>query len=416
MGARSSIESATRRSLSRWQIATLCSGIAYSSTAAVASDGYGYVSQADLWARGDLTIPQPWVADAPWPEADRSFSPLGYTPIRENGVDAIAPSYSPGLPMMMAAVKLIAGQEVMFWVVPAFGGLLVWMTFAIGRRLGSARAGLIAAWFVATSPIVIWMMVQPMSDVPIAATWAMAIYFALGRDRWSPALSGAASSLAILIRPNLAAVIVPLVVWWWTRARFRGAATYVAAALPGIATIAVIYQALFGSPFRSGYGNISNMFTWSHFLPNIRLFVMYLVDSQGAIAVAGLLALVVPLRWLWPWVSDRRAFALIWGCLGVILLQYLTYLLFDTWGWLRLYIPLWPFIMLGLAAVCVACLRSGNPLVSLLLVLLVIGIGVRNLQETERHLVFDHWRRRRTYVDIARTVARRRPIPAWSIR
>ncbi len=134
-------------------VGTMVLGIVYSATAGIASDGYGYVSEADLWIRRNLFIPQPLIGAAPWPEPQWTFAPLGYRPVPWQGTWAFVPIYSSGLPMVLAAAKILGGQEFMYWVVPAFGGLLTWMTFGIGRRLGSPRAGLIACWLVATSPV-----------------------------------------------------------------------------------------------------------------------------------------------------------------------------------------------------------------------------------------------------------------------
>ena len=71
----------------------------------------------------------------------------------------------------------------MFLVTPLSGALLVWVTFAIGRRLDSDALGLAAAWLVATSPAVLAMLVAPMSDVPPRRSGPSAIYFTLGRTR-----------------------------------------------------------------------------------------------------------------------------------------------------------------------------------------------------------------------------------------
>ena len=256
-------------------VGTVLLGIAYSATAGIASDGYGYVSQADLWMRGDLFIPEPWIAAAPWPEPQWTFAPLGYRPVLLNQTWAYVPIYSPGLPMLMALAKLVGGQEVLYWIVPASGGLLTWMSFGIGRRLGSSRAGLIACWLVATSPAVLAMLMQPMSDVPVAAAWAAAIFFALGRNTKDAALCGLASSAAILIRPNLSVLAGVLWIWWLIRRdlqrdsqgmrdRIRPALTYTAAVLPGVLATAAIFATLYGSPLTSGYGNLGSMFSWEH--------------------------------------------------------------------------------------------------------------------------------------------------------
>ncbi len=57
--------------------ATCIVGIAYATTVAGAADPYGYVSEADLWLKGELKIPQPWAQQAPWPSSRGAFPRLG---------------------------------------------------------------------------------------------------------------------------------------------------------------------------------------------------------------------------------------------------------------------------------------------------------------------------------------------------
>ena len=163
-------------------------GIARNSWTAGGADQYAYVSQADLWLQRDLTVPVPLAATAPWPEAVWTFMPHGFRPAVAG--PALVPVTAPGLPLLMAAAKTIAGHCAMFLVTPLTGALLVWMTFVIGRRIDSAGLGLAAAWLVATSPAVLAMLVSPMSDVPAAAFWAIAIYFTLGRTPRSALFAG----------------------------------------------------------------------------------------------------------------------------------------------------------------------------------------------------------------------------------
>src|SRR4030095_6489912 len=75
-------------------------GLRYGSFTAAGSDSYGYVSQASLWVKGNLGIPQPFVQQFSWPEREWTFAPLGYRPLSADG--AIVPTYPPGLPMLMA--------------------------------------------------------------------------------------------------------------------------------------------------------------------------------------------------------------------------------------------------------------------------------------------------------------------------
>ena len=102
-------------------------GLARNSWTAAGSDSYAYVSQADLWLRGTQTVPVP-IADAvPWPDAVWSFTPYGFRPSASGS--ALVPMTAPGLSLMMAAAKAVAGHCAMFWIVPMTGALLVWMTF-----------------------------------------------------------------------------------------------------------------------------------------------------------------------------------------------------------------------------------------------------------------------------------------------
>ena len=59
-------------------------------------------------------------------------------------------------------------------VVPLFGALLIWGTYLAGSRFG-ARVGVASAGLAACSPVFLYQLVQPMSDVPAAACWMLAV-------------------------------------------------------------------------------------------------------------------------------------------------------------------------------------------------------------------------------------------------
>ena len=139
-------------------------GIANNSWGVGGSDSYSYASQMDLWLRGELKVPVTMASEVPWPNALATFTPFGYTAVARDA--AIAPVTPPGLPLLMAAFKSIGRHASAFLVVPLTGGLLVWSTFLIGRRLGSDRLALAGAWLVATSPTFLMMFKSQMSDVP----------------------------------------------------------------------------------------------------------------------------------------------------------------------------------------------------------------------------------------------------------
>ena len=107
-------------------------------------------------------------------------------------------------------------------VVPLFGALLIWGTFLAGSRFG-ARVGVASAGLAACSPVFLYQLVQPMSDVPAAACWMLAVAAVTGTRRNGSALGGLAAATAILIRPNLVPLAAPLGVFllWRPERRWR---------------------------------------------------------------------------------------------------------------------------------------------------------------------------------------------------
>ncbi len=378
------------------------------------ADAYGYVSQADLWLAGALKVSQPWVEQVPWPNAKWTFAPLGYRPMPDEW--SIVPTYSPGLPMLMAVAKRIGGQCALFAVVPLSLGLAVFTTYALGKHLATPNAGLIAAWFLATSPVVLEVSLESLSDVPVTAAWAAAFYFLLGSSLASTALAGFTAALAILIRPNLVPLAIPLAVWYLVRRtplvsrlsdRLRDFAVFSLAVLPGVVTVSAINRYLYGSASSSGYGGLAEMFSWTHVLPNLGRFITWIAETQTPLALLGLLALAVPLRAIWPHVVDRRVFAIIALFIAMLWGQYSAYLEFESAGYLRFLLPSWPFIMLGLAGVLLAVGRAVTRSTYASAVgigVVVILLGAWNLRVAVRRDVFEQRQAARHEAPIGRIV------------
>lgn len=379
-------------------------GIRFNSTTASGSDAYGYVSQADLWLAGDLRLEQPWVDDAPWPDAQWTFSPLGHRPAGEPGNWAIVPTYSAGLPLLMAVAKAAGGHAAGFLVVPFAGGILILATYGVGIRLGSRMAGVIAAWLVATSPPVLLHLVQPMTDVPVAAAWCVAAYFLLGQGRWSAAAAGVAAAVAILIRPNLVPLGAILALWPMLEAfSSRAWALHLTRLLlfgacmaPGPLAVAAINDYLYGSALTSGYGDVDGMFTARHIWPNLTRYVSWLVETHTPIALVGLAALILPIRRLWPDPRTRGFAAIAALYTASLWLIYCMYLVFEDWSYLRFLLPCWPFVMVGIGAVVALLWRTSRPAVGVAVLIggVTLGLaqarfsldrGVLGLGLTERH-------------------------------
>ena len=332
------------------------------------ADAYGYVSQADLWARGSLIVRQPFARDLTWPNAAETLAPLGYRAYRPSphGTD-IVPVYSPGVPMVMAIFKRAAGAPAVYWVVPLLGGLAVWTTFVIGNRFAGPLVGASAAVLLASSPPFLFEVIAPASDVAATTWWTLAFAFLLRAGRVTTFVAGVAAGLGVLTRPNLAPlVIVPvaLLVWWASRgpSPVKGAAdvrvasgsgvatavgsvlTFVAGALPAFAAVALINWRLYGSPLTSGYGAASALYHWSYVWPNLHRYPRWLLDTQTPVVLLALIGpFVLPAR--------LRAVAVAWICaIVVILVLYLAWVPFDEWVYLRFILPVYPLIFVLTAA------------------------------------------------------------------
>jgi hypothetical protein len=393
-------------------------GVSWNTRAAAGADAYGYVSQADLWRHRTLFIDQSFVAAVPWPLARWTFTPLGYRP--EPDGFRIVPTYAPGLPMLMAIAQAIAGQCAIFWIVPLAGGVLTFATYWIGRRVGRPWAGLAAAWLVATSPTMLFMLMAPMSDVPAAAAWAVATASVLSETPLAAAGGGVAVAIAILIRPNLvplAAVIVLWIVWRdrvAPRTRRRcGLLAFVLPASAGAVAVAIVNARLYGSPFASGYGDLSDAYSWSYIVPNVTRYGDWLLMAESPLAVAGLACLFVPSHRVWPTPESQQARWLLAGIAAAVWASYLLYVPWDAWWYLRFLLPAWPAMTIGVASlITLPALkgpayeyRTSRPRVFLAAVVCaVIALGAVNSRRAVRLNVFNQQSAEAKYVETARAV------------
>lgn len=342
------------------------------------ADSYGYVSQADLWLHGLPVIDQSFAARAPWPLAAETFSPLGYRP-DASGLKLV-PIYSPGLPMLMAAAKSVAGMCGVYAVAPLAGGLFVLATYWIGRQRISPLVGLAGAWIIATSPTFWYTVVQPMSDAPAAAAWALAIGCVLADTTALAVASGVAAAIAILIRPNLAPIAAVLFVYACTRRRTSAFAFAIPTAI-GAAIVGILNTQLHGSPLASGY-DLSGSFSLSYIVPNIRNYGTWLVTADTPLAIG--LAFVA---FVSPFLAVLAA---------TVWLSYLVYAPWDAWWYLRFLLPAWPAMALGTAAV----LRRANHVGALV----IVALGIGGIWQAAHRGAFKLANDESRYVEVARVV------------
>lgn len=302
------------------------------------SDAYGYISQAQLWAAGSLVQQEPMSLRAPWPNAEWTFAPLGYRPGSERGT--IVPTYPPGLPLLMAPMLLLFGREGPFFVVPFLGGVTVIAAFLLGRRIANNVCGLVAAALILTSPVFLFHLREPMSDVPVTAWWLLAVLLVSKTNATVIFAGGLAASAAILTRPNLAPLAVVLA-WFvliysaddWRR-RFIHACVFVAGVIPGTVAVALINTRLYGSPFTSGYGETSTLFSFVYFWKNLSQYSRWLLDMESP------LILLAPVAWVLLRRGNGRRFSNLFLAFVVVLYGcYALYFAFDNWTYLRFLLP-----------------------------------------------------------------------------
>ena len=381
----------------------LITGLIYGTKAAGGSDVYGYVSQATLWLKGTLVLRQDFIAGLPWPNGAWSFSPLGYRPA--DFEHTIMPTYAPGTALLMAFAQLIVGHCGPYVVGPLCGAALVMLTYRLGVRVSHPVVGLVAACCVATSPTVLFMTNWPMSDVPCATFWTAALLAATRPGMTRALAAGIASGIAILIRPNLAPLaVIPAAMLFWTgtglRHRVRNVASFGFGAAPFVAFVAWLFNHLYGSPLRSGYGDLSELYAWSHIPQNLRLYAGWFLETQGLLAFAGVIS---PVVLLWTRHEERRNRLMLFAFGALLYGMYLVYAPFDSWTYLRFVLPAFPIAFILAADVVRELTVSARPpLQAVAMLLFAVGTAGFGLSQSDGRNVLALGESEQKFADVGR--------------
>src|SRR5262245_30000641 len=140
---------------------------------------------------------------------------------------------------------------------------------AAGYRPGSHRSllvdevvGVLGSLLMVVSPVFLYHIMWPMSDVPATAAWALAMTFALHRQPW---LSGTMVGAALAIRPNLVLLSIGVGFIALSRASItrdegtpfafkrRPLGLFALGILPAVVGVALFNTALYGAPWNFGY-------------------------------------------------------------------------------------------------------------------------------------------------------------------
>jgi hypothetical protein len=382
-------------------------GVGFGTYAASSADPSAYVSHSALINAGQLTIDTPLARAVEWHEATWTFTPLGYRPGPTPGT--LVPGYPLGLPLVMAGARRLAGESGPYLVGPVLAALAVLGTYAIAARLGSPLAGAVAAVLLASSPIVHFQAVQPMSDVPAMAWWTLAVACALRRTLFSAAGAGTLAGMAVMTRPNLAPLValVGAVSLGWPRTAPQSTfdVRRFAAFLGGVVPFALIQIALqrqlYGSTLQTGYGDISDFFAFSNIRPNVGDYAGRLLSGEGpALALAATALMVLAIG---RWAIHQPSLALMKltaAAVAIVLAIYLPYGVFPDWASLRFLMPALPLVFAALAVLAVQALEQLTPAVGGVVLsaalTLLVSLNVTHAAQQSAYVLRDYEARYRT--------------------
>jgi len=392
--------------------ATAGIGIGYGTYSASSSDASGYVSESALIASGEISSDEPLARTVAWRNATWAFSPLGYRPGVNPG--ELVPTYPAGLPLVMTPFRLLGGELATYFAVPLCGAIAVLATFYVGARLHSRYAGLAAAVLIATSPILLFQIVQPMSDVPATAWWALALVFALLPVPSAPLAAGGAAGLAILTRPNLLpfAIVIALATMNFPRRQLSAGQSsmqsqaaverrlrpdrllgFIAGITPAIGALLLMQWRLFASPFASGYGTLGDLYSVRNIAPNLAGYSGRIVEGEmpaliTAIAAAVILIVTRPAPSSAP--PLKRAVVLATLVFAIVGLSYLPYAVFVDWSYLRFLLPAFPLVFVVMGGILTAALlRLAAPIRAPLLLCTLAAVGSFNVVRAEHEQAFN---------------------------
>lgn len=361
-------------------VAVATFGIVRGTWAVGGSDSSCYALMAMAFAHGELQPHADLALDAPWPNASLTLAPGGFIPSTERP-GAASPVCAPGFSLILAPFYRVVQPDGIFLVTPLAGGLLVWFTFLFARRLGGPLAGTAAAVLVATTPIVLFQVTQPMNDIFGAALWMGVLVAATSAEPSRSWLLGAVTGLATLLRPSFAPAAAVVGLWLMTttwmedasgvRRLQRRATAFAIAAAPSIAAMLALNEAFYGNALGSGYGRVGDLFSPQNVVPNLRHYGTAVIETMLGLPLFGLAALATVSRPLRP---------VVWLAVSVsasIVAVYLLYRPLPEWWYLRFLLPaLAPFLALGAVAAAHLAGRSRSLWTRAALLAAVAGLAI----------------------------------------
>ncbi|MBI2518221.1 MAG: hypothetical protein HYV95_15170 [Opitutae bacterium] len=339
------------------------------------ADASGYLHSAQLLTEGRLVTAlhiKPELRDQ-W---SQDFQPLGFEATRRT--TRLVPIYPVGLPLHLAGACLLFGWHWGPYVVGVGGALATLvMCYLLARELGLSRpVGMAIAGSLAPCAVFVYSSIQPLSDT-LATFWCCtAVWTALRARRGSmvaAAACGVAFSIAVLVRPSNALLLPALALLWgdWKKIGLTALA-----GIPVAVALGFYQNALYGSPWRSGYGELSLLFSPDYFWPTMGHFAVW-VGRLLPMGVFGLVASVFLVR---RGVQRREVTALLlWVGAFVFFHAFYVWSRLD-WSFLRFLAPAFPAMLLlaglGMEEMIAQVNPARQPGTTAVVVVVVIAVAV----------------------------------------
>jgi hypothetical protein len=341
---------------------------------ATGADASGYLSHAAMLLSGSLHYQEPLASIAHWTDGEATLAPLGW---RAVGGGLQVPTYAIGLPLLLAPFHLAGGAAVASLVVPVSFLVAILATGALAHRIAGGVAAIVAATWLATSPVALVESMQIMSDVPVTAAWMLCWLLLLEKRA---AAAGLVAALALLIRPNLAPVAVIPALFALNAGR-RSALMFSVPVAAAATLVGFLQCQWFGSPFRSGYGSATEIYALANVAPNAALYSRWLIETQGPWLFAAPAAL--------SFKASRKVLLWLFAFAAAVNAAYLAYAQFEVWTYLRFLLPALAIGMIATAAL-VAWMHRRVPAVArpVLLGVVLVGLVATNIAAARSHDVF----------------------------
>ncbi len=139
---------------------------------------------------------------------------------------------------------------------------------------------------------------------------------------------------------------------------------------------------------------------------NLRLYLSWFVESHTLLALSGFFALFVPLRRLWPAVGNRETFIVMAAVVLIVWATYCAWLVFGDWWYQRFLLTLLAVPDAWYRRRAVSAYRAGGSFVRAAIVLIVVSLGLYQLDIAVSRGVFGNREGRRRFVDAAELVRR----------